>query len=148
MEVNNLTTTSIDEGFLQKIAELVLQTENRKNSDFSLAFVGEGRMRQINKKFRGKNRVTDVLSFPETKISLEKFKVGGFSKTENLGEIIICIREVKKNSRRFGCSFQRELARVLIHGIFHLLGYDHTKSRKDAEYMQEKEKFYLSQLGL
>lgn len=148
MEINNLTTENIDEDFLQKITETVLLGENNKNADFSLAFVGQGRMRQVNKKFRDKNRVTDVLSFPESKIFLEKFKVGGFSKTQNLGEIIICIREVKKNAKRFDSSLQRELARVLIHGILHLLGYDHEKNEKDAEQMQKKEKFYLSQLGL
>jgi probable rRNA maturation factor len=100
-------------------------------------------MRQVNKKFRKKNRVTDVLSFSESKALLEKFKVGNLVKTQNLGEIIICIREVKKNAKRLEFPFQQELFRVLIHGILHLLGYDHETNEKDAERMREKEEQYL-----
>ena len=143
IEINNLTTEDIDEDLARKLADIVLRGENKQDAEFSLAFVGQGRMRQVNKKFRGKNRVTDVLSFPESKVLLEKFKVGGSVKTQNLGEIIICIREVKKNAKRLKSPFQTELSRVLIHGILHLLGYDHETNEKDAEKMQEKEEQYL-----
>jgi ssRNA-specific RNase YbeY (16S rRNA maturation enzyme) len=91
VEINNLTTEDIGEDAIKKLADIVLRGENKENSDFSLAFVGQGRMRQVNKKFRKKNRVTDVLSFSESKALLEKFKVGNLVKTQNLGEIIICI---------------------------------------------------------
>ena len=146
IEINNLTTEDIDENLARKLADIVLRGEGKENSDFSLAFVGQGRMRQVNKKFRNKNRVTDVLSFPESKVSLEKFKVGGSVKTQNLGEIIICVREVKKNAKRFDFSFQKELSQVLIHGILHLLGFDHETNEKDAEKMREKEEQYLKLL--
>lgn len=143
IEINNLTTEDIDEGAIKKLADIVLQGEGKESSSFSLAFVGQGRMRQVNKKFRKKNRVTDVLSFSESKALLEKFKVGNLVKTQNLGEIIICIREVKKNAKRLEFPFQQELSRVLIHGILHLLGYDHETNEKDAERMREKEEQYL-----
>ena len=119
IEVNNLTTVSADEEFLKKVVEKVLESEN-KNKDLSIALVGQGRIRELNKKYRGKNRVTDVLAFP----------------SNGLGEIVICLREVKKNAKRFGSSFEKELATCLIHGILHLLGYDHEK-------MEEKQKYYL-----
>jgi len=64
-----------------------------------------------------------------------------------LGEIVICLREVKKNARRFNSTFKKELVRVLIHGILHLLGYDHEKLEKEAEKMEEKENYYLSQIN-
>jgi probable rRNA maturation factor len=108
IEINNLTTEDIDEDFTRKLADIVLRGEGKENSEFSLAFVGQGRMRQVNKKFRAKNRVTDVLSFPESKVLLEKFKVGGSVKTQNLGEIIICLREVKKNAKRLDAEKMRE----------------------------------------
>ena len=146
VEINNLTTEDIDEEAIKKIADIVLRGEGKENLSFSLAFVGQGRMRQVNKKFRKKNRVTDVLSFSESKALLEKFKVGNLVKTQNLGEIIICIREVKKNAKRFDFSFQKELSRVLIHGILHLMGYDHETNEKDAKKMREKEEQYLKSL--
>jgi len=119
IEINNLTTVSIDEEFLKKVAEKVLEGEKAKG-ELSIALVGQGRIRELNKKYRGKNRVTDVLAFP----------------SNGLGEIVICLREVKKNAKRFGSSFEKELATCLIHGILHLLGYDHEK-------MEEKQKYYL-----
>lgn len=126
IEINNLTSNLIEEEFLKKVAKIVLERE-KKEGEISLALVGPGRMRKLNKKYRGKNRVTDVLAFPGN----------------GLGEIVICLREVKKNAKRFGSTFEKELAKVLIHGILHLLGYDHEKSEKEAKEMEEKENQYL-----
>lgn len=146
IEINNLTTNPVDEDFLKKNAKIVLDEERKKEADLSIAFVGQGRMREINKKYRGKNRVTDVLSFPESKVLLQKFKVGPSQKVQGLGEIIICLREVKKNAKKFNSSFEKELNRVLIHGILHLLGYDHEKGEEKAKEMEEKERYYLSKI--
>lgn len=129
IEINNLTTNQIKEDFLKKIAEKALSGEKIK-MDLSVALVGQGRIRGLNKKYRKKNRVTDVLSF-----------LYGDS-----GEIVICLPEVRKNARKYGSSFEKELAKILIHGILHLLGYDHEKTEKEAEKMRKKEEYYLSQL--
>lgn len=167
IEINNLTTDNIDEEFLKKCAQTVLDEEKKKDADLSIALVGQGRMKQVNKKYRGKNRVTDVLSFPESKVLLEKFKVGSCQKVQGLGEIIICLREVKKNAKRYTpleiteaekerekgksltgykSSFDKELVKVLIHGVLHLLGYDHEKDITEAKKMEEKQRHYLSQI--
>ena len=146
IEINNLTTNPVDEDFLRKSAKIVLDGEGKDDVDLSIAFVGQGRMREINKKYRGKNRVTDILSFPESKVLLQKFKIGPAQKIQGLGEIIICLREVKKNAKKFSSSFEKELNKVLIHGILHLLGYDHEKSEIEARRMEEKEEYYLSQI--
>ena len=143
IEINNLTTNPVDEEFLKGVAKRVLEGEDRGESDLSIALVGQGRIRELNKKYRGKNRVTDILAFPESKVLLEKFKVGPIQKVQNLGEIIICFREVKKNAKKFQSTFEKELARVLIHGILHLLGYDHEKSKEKAKEMEEKQEYYL-----
>ena len=130
IEINNLTTVQrIDEEFLKKIAQKVLEGENKKASELSIALVGQGRIRELNKRYRGKNRITDVLAFPNKEIGL--------------GEVVICLREVKKNAKRFSSIFEKELARVLIHGILHLLGYDHEKSEKTAKKVEEKQNYYL-----
>jgi rRNA maturation RNase YbeY len=139
IEINNLTTNPIDEEFLKKVVKIVLE----KETDLSIAFIGQGKMQKLNKIYRKKNRVTDVLAFPESKVLLEKFKTGPTRKTQGLGEIVICLREVKKNAKKFGETFEKELARVLIHGILHLLGYDHEQSEEEAKKMEEKQNYYL-----
>jgi len=123
IEINNLTTNPVDEEFLKGLVKKVLEGENKEEAGLSIALVGQGRIRELNKKYRGKNRATDVLAFPG----------------DGLGEIVICLREVKKNAKRYRSNSEKELARVLIHGILHLLGYDHEKSEQAAEKMREKE---------
>lgn len=118
IEINNLTTVSVDEEFLKRVAKKVLKSENRKEIDLSIVFVGEARMRKFNKKYRGKNKVTDVLSFGQ-----------------GLNEIVVCLREIKKNAKIYDSTFKKELARVLIHAILHLSGYNHKE-------MQDKEEYY------
>ncbi|MDI6602818.1 MAG: rRNA maturation RNase YbeY [Patescibacteria group bacterium] len=130
IEINNLTTNPVDEEFFKKVAEKVLEEENKGGAELSIALVGQGRIKALNKKYLGKNRVTDVLAFAGD----------GYG----LGEIVICLRVVKKNARRVGVTFEKELARVLIHGILHLLGYDHEKPEKEAKKMAEKENYYLN----
>jgi probable rRNA maturation factor len=129
IEINNLTTVRIEEEFLKKVAQKVLESEKEGNKNLSIALVGQGRIRELNKRYRGKNRATDVLTFPNKEIGL--------------GEIVICLREVKKNTKRFSSAFEKELARVSIHGILHLLGYDHEKSETEAKKMEEKQNYYL-----
>jgi len=130
IEINNLTTIQIDEEFLKRVARNVLEGENKREAELSIALVGQGRMRALNKKYLGKNRVTDVLAFP----------------SQNLGEIVICLREVKKNAKKFNSTFEKELTTCLIHGILHLLGYDHEKGEHETEKMKKKEEDYLLQL--
>jgi len=155
IEINNLTTNPVDEDFLEKIAEIVLESEpafakatagKGERLDLSIALIGPGRMRKLNKRYLGKNQATDVLAFGQnqkSKIKNQKFPIP----LENgLGEVVICLREVKKNAKRFGESFEKELAICLIHGILHLLGYDHEKNEKEAEKMEAKQKTYLNQL--
>ena len=127
IEINNLTTNPVDEEFLKGLVKKVLEGENKEGAGLSIALVGQGRIRELNKKYRGKNRATDVLAFPG----------------DGLGEIVICLREVKKNAKRYRSNSEKELARVLIHGVLHLLGYDHEKSEQAAEKMREKEGYYF-----
>ena len=106
----------------------------------SVAFIKEKEMRGLNKKYLNKNKPTDVLSFPETKDFMGKIK-----EFENiLGEVVICPKFIKKNAKKLDFSFKKELSRVLIHGILHLLGYGHEKSEQKAKEMKGKENYYLS----
>jgi probable rRNA maturation factor len=144
IEINNLTTNPVDEEFLKKIAKITLTGEEKKKAELSIAIIGAGRMRELNKKYQGKNRVTDVLSFGENEIPNSKFRIP--KSIRGFGEIVICLREVKKNAKRYKSTFETELARVLIHGILHLLGYDHDGGEKESKKMEEKQEHYLSQV--
>jgi probable rRNA maturation factor len=128
IEVNNLTIFSVDKKFLIKVAKVVLKGENIREAELSIALVGPAKIKELNKKYRRKNKTTDVLVF------------GG------INEVIICPLKVKKNAKKFKSTFKKELARVLIHGILHLLGYDHEKSKKEAEKMEKKQGYYLSKI--
>ena len=137
IEVNNLTTSSVDKKFLEKTAQAILESESVRSFNLSIALVGPARMKKLNKKYRGKNRTTDVLAFGSDQKLSSVFQ-------KEIGEIIICLQEVKKNAKRFNLSFKKELTRVLIHGILHLLGYDHEISKKEAKKMEGKEEYYLN----
>ena len=144
IEINNLTQSRANDVLIKTSAENVLQGEGFRTSSYiSIAFVGPGRMRKLNKAYRGKNRSTDVLSFPESKVAFGKFKIGKLEKTQGLGEIIICLREVGKNAKKFGVSSDKELARIVIHGVLHLLDFDH---EKDSGEMFQKEIKYLEKI--
>jgi probable rRNA maturation factor len=132
VEINNLTSNKIDRKALINIAEKVLK-EEKKEGDLSIALVCGARMRSINKKYRKKDKITDVLSFG----FLKDNKLKG-----ELGEIVICPEVVKKNAKNLDLDYNKELARVLIHGVLHILGYDHEKAKKEAEEMIKKEEKY------
>ena len=65
-----------------------------------------------------------------------------------LGEIVICPEVAKENAKEFKISQKKEIIKIFIHGILHLLGYDHEKSAKEAEVMETKQDFYLSKFKL
>ncbi len=134
IEINNLTTVSVDKSFLKKITRIVLKGEKKQGS-LSFVLLGPNKMRALNKKHRAKNRVTDVLAFGQS----QKFPILPKNELE-LGEILICISEVKKNAKRANLDYNKELVRVLIHGILHLLEYEHGKA------MEKKQEHYLSQI--
>jgi len=147
VKITNFTENKVSSDWVKKIVALVLQGEKQKETtDVSIAFLGPGRMRKLNKQFRSKNTTTDVLAFCEKEVAFEKFKIGALKKHSELGEIVICLREVKKNAKKQNTPFEKELAFVLIHGLLHLLGYDHEKSEKELAIMEKKQTLYLNSL--
>ena len=121
IEVNNLTSLEVDEKFLKRVVGLVLNRE-KKEKKLSLVLVGQKRIKELNRKYRKKNRATDVLSFSYG----------------DSGEVVLCLGIIRKNAKEYGLPFKKELARILIHGLLHLLGYGHQKIRKKEEYYLSK----------
>ena len=114
VEINNKTKAKINLSLVRKIARKFLKKHKKEKKDLSIAFVGDGRIRELNKNYRKIDKVTDVLSFAGE----EKF----------LGEIIIDYNQVKRQARQFRGQGMRavkeELIFILAHGLLHLLGYD------------------------
>lgn len=97
----------------------------KRKSDWQqvvIAFVNAAEMKRMNKKFRGKNYATDVLSFAPTEDG-------------SLGELVFCADVLRKQAAEHQLSFEQELTYMMIHGLLHLLGYDHETSDTEAKQM-------------
>lgn len=129
VEINNLTKERVPEKRLKKLMEVVLRKENIKGENLSIVLVGPQRMRKLNKMYRRKNEATNVLAFP-----------GG---EEALGEIVLCPFVIRKDALEYKISFKRAISWMFVHGLLHLLGYDHKTSNGEKK-MTQKEQQYLS----
>lgn len=140
IEIQNLNPKykKIDKKFLTECAEAVLKKEKIKESiEISVVIVVPEEIQLLNRQYRKKDKATDVLSFGSIKDFYSE-------KDFTLPEIIICPEEVESNAAEFGISFEKELANVLIHGILHLLDFNHEKGGEEEKKMFEKQDKYLS----
>lgn len=105
----------------------------------SLLLCGDARIRQINREFREKDKVTDVLSFPSADDLYKTWKNQIFDGEVFLGDLAICIPQLKRQAKEFNIGFWDEFVHLFFHGILHLWGYDHERSLKDEKIMQKWE---------
>jgi probable rRNA maturation factor len=134
IEIINLTRQKVRQDLVVDIAQKVLVGEKAKKWDISICLVGCAKIKELNKRFKGKDAQTDVLSFSGLEVK------GG---KEKIGEIFICLKEVQANAKKDGQSLGEALDWAVVHSVLHLLGYDHEKSEKDANIMRKKEQTYL-----
>lgn len=92
-----------------------------------IVFVGQSEMKKLNLQFRGHNKVTDILSF-DGEVDQREKKV-------TLGELVLCAPQIQKQAKEHKLLFEEELFYMLLHGVLHLLGYDHEKSKREARLM-------------
>ncbi len=123
---------------LKKIAASILKALEQSQAELSVALVGDQEMRPLNAKYRKKNKTTDVLSFPADRALPGKAGL--------LGDVIISIEQAKRQARDRKTSLEIEMVMLLIHGILHLLGYDHERSQRQAKIMATLEQKLLSHL--
>ncbi len=103
---------------------------------FSLAFVDGPTIRKWNGAYRGKDKITDVLSFAERDSDPDNAKFFSQAEKGELGEILICVSRAKKQAKEYGWSYDHEVCRLLVHGLAHLIGYEHEGvSERTAEKM-------------
>ena len=130
MEINDLQDkVEIEEDLYEdfkKIITKATEMEGYDGGEISIAFVNNEKIKELNNKFRNINEVTDVLSFPMDE--------------EILGDIIISAERALSQSKDYGHSFKREICFLFVHGLLHLLGYDHLSKEEEKEMFSLQEK--------
>ena len=122
----------------------IIPSKKLKTLEVSLLICGDSRIKDLNRQYRQKDKVTDVLSFPaheDLRKSTYQF--------ENLflGDLAICHHQTKRQAKEFKISYMDEFIHLFFHGLIHLLGYDHEISAKEEKLMEEWEKKALSEFS-
>src|SRR2546430_7300576 len=115
---------------LRQWTRTVLRHLDQRQAELSLALVTDREIHSLNRQYRGKDKPTDVLSFP----------LADALQPSLLGDVVISSETAARQAQRRGHSLREELQTLLIHGILHLLGYDHEVSRREAIRMHRKER--------
>lgn len=127
--------------YLAKVIKKTLKHEKTKNAIFSIIFVDENEIKRINKEYRKIDKVTDVISF-----ALEDNGTIANQKRV-LGDIYICIPRAIEQANEYGHSLKRELSFLTVHGLLHLLGYDHMKKEEET-IMFNLQELILNEVGI
>ena len=134
------------------IRKTILETldyEGMENDvEVSVTFVDDEGIRELNNKFRGMDKPTDVLSFPLLDYEGESEEPFFNELCHNLGDIVISLERAMAQANEFGHSFEREVAFLTAHSMLHLLGYDHELSDEDDADMRKRQNDIMERLGL
>lgn len=151
LEYLDLEENKTYEEIIEKVVKQCFQEEKIEDSKLyvSITLTTPQNIHEINKKYRNVDRETDVLSFPMfEKDELDrKIENREFEYEDVLGDIVISIDRVKEQAKEYGHSFEREFAYMIVHGFYHLMGYDHIKE-EDKTKMRPKEEKVLNKLGI
>lgn len=124
----------LNKAFFRKVIAATLRKERKLAAKVEVVFLNKGQIEKLNFSYRQKKESTDVLSFSS------KGKLFPQEDKDYLGQLAVCLSCIEGNARRLKEPLEKELARILIHGILHLLGYNHERSKT----MLAKQEAYLS----
>ncbi|MCK1982119.1 MULTISPECIES: rRNA maturation RNase YbeY [Peribacillus] len=145
-ETNEVTEEA--QHLVESILQFAARKENiEKDTELSVTFVDNDRIREINKEYRNKDSATDVISFALEEMGEDEVEIVGAEMPRMLGDIIISIERTKEQAEEYGHSFDRELGFLALHGFLHLLGFDHM-NEEDEKVMFTKQKEILEEYGL
>lgn len=147
---NQIEVSTGIKSLLKKALEKVLSEEAFSKefiaaAEVSMVFVDDHKMAELNEHYRGVSGTTDVLSFPMLDDEEDQPEGPG---EFLLGDIVISVSKAFEQSKEYGHSLDREMAFLAVHGMLHLMGYDHEKSEAAELKMREKERRVLDDLGL
>ena len=126
---------------IQAVVLFVLESLKKKNAAVSVHCIGESQMRRLNRVHRGKDKVTDVLSFAMQEGAFMMEKKG---EDKDWGDIFICIPQIKRQAKEYGVRFKEEFFRMTVHGVLHLLGYDHEEEKEAKKMFSLQDKMVVS----
>jgi probable rRNA maturation factor len=132
-----VASIGISKKTIQEIVFFVLG-ELGISGSVSITFVGEMRMRTLNRSYRGKDRVTDVLSFAAQEGDMPLPHT-------DLGDMFIAPKQIARQAKMYAVPYKEEMARMIVHGVLHLLGYDHERPR-DAKKMFALQNAFLEHI--
>ncbi|MBQ8823859.1 MAG: rRNA maturation RNase YbeY [Ruminococcus sp.] len=132
---------------IRRCCQAVLTTEKfNQDAEVSVSFVSNSEIRSLNKIYRDKDRVTDVLSFPLGENG--KYDVNKETGCALLGDVVISLETAMRQANLYGHSLEREIGFLTVHSMLHLLGYDHETTPLAERQMREKEELILGELGI
>lgn len=147
----NDETTMITEPQQNLVKDLLMKTAELEKlegeTEVSVTFVSLERIQEINRDYRGKDQPTDVISFALNEQDEEELDVVAEGLPNVLGDIIISVSHIRSQAEEYGHSFERELGFLTVHGMLHLLGYDHLNEDEEKEMFSRQEDI-LSAYGL
>lgn len=127
---NDQKVCKVDSQRLKNHAEKFMHALGRQNDELSILLVDDTNIQNLNRQHRNIDCATDVLSFPQAE--------GDEFISHMLGDVVISVETAERQATEHQFSLEQELVLLLIHGLLHLLGYDHERSRKDEKLMKEK----------
>ena len=134
---------------IREAIEATLDFEDFRNvCEVSVTFTDNEGIHELNKKFRGVDKPTDVLSFPLFDYEGESEEPPIDEIINNLGDIVISLEKAQEQAAEFGHSFERETAFLCVHSMLHLLGYDHERSEEEDAEMRAKQREIMEIMGL
>lgn len=141
-EITDLVNVDFKYNYLYDVIKKTLKHEHIKKAYFSIVFVDLKEIQRINREYRNIDKVTDVISF-----ALEDNKDNIKNKIRILGDIYICIPKMIEQANVYGHSIKRELSFLTVHGLLHLLGYDHM-NKEEEKVMFELQELILNEAGI
>ncbi len=146
-EPENLKIDDPIEEIVRHAAEVTGPLYGVENGEVSITLTNNEYIHLLNNKYRGIDRPTDVLSFAFADSFDEEPVVEGGSETEMLGDIIISVEKAQEQAKEYGHSLKRELSFLTVHGMLHLMGYDHMDEEERLE-MEEEQRYVMGKLGI
>ena len=134
---------TIDVASLRKKAQRLLDAAGESKSVLSITLVGDAAIRKLNREYRNVDRPTDVLSFPLE----EAAQRNGVRRPRVLGDVVISLQTARRQAKDYGAPLEREIERLLIHGILHLLGHDH-HHKEERDRMVREERRLAAAIGM
>lgn len=129
IDKNNYLDKDIKKEIIKNLKNILNYLDLENNVELCVSVIDDNEMRQLNKNYRNIDRTTDILSFPQLNEMNQKM----------LGDLVISYETALRHSKKYNISINQEIKTLLVHGILHLIGYDH-KKRKETEIMRAKEK--------